>query len=1459
MSRIQFDQLTVRAPARVVSFESVQEDYRAHRAMIKIIWSGHGGRHENACTSDGRWDTSDWDYLIDQFKQPTTQRPVYGKSEYGDAYHQSTVGDHPRDRSQWYDPHAKRWSTRNIGGLRRGRDKPGHRTIKAGHYSLLPPHGQMAYCRGVDPATGRLARSDSAHFDRSSYSYPGRQVGWLFSANTTNGSKVVHCSPDDMYGRRAPWLGGAAAVRNAMGGTKHATSGAPNLMSIDELRALQTVPPSDDSHLLHNDCRFKPTADSAGATVVPGASTEGPLGILNAMQKKLHVLTELKINVPTVDKGPTDAGLRLIGLGQQWQVLFQSQAEYPELVKNMPTQLMEMNADVIPALVALMPAGVTPAQAEKNALEFMLSQYGVNASVNNRLTDPRLMKAMLDYSDNRDAMYALLQCGASFTDPQVLVHILANWRDYRQVLDEHTKHSIIECIVRSGELTNDLIFSGETEVVKQLYDLRHLPEWPPIVRELVEAVHAGRNLDLLQALSAQAQLTTDAPAAVGFSEAGCQLLHSQSFAAAITTLNGEWLKDLLSAKQSQDGSDESTAFIALMQHALNNIKRLRMSPATQRLFLTELQNQIMVRDLPLTDLQFVLFMPEVYAQLQADMQKNIMQSLFASDEAVEVLTAVQRVSLLDSLMLRGNPQYVATVLLHPAFPLMTADDDTRQCVTRFLLSAGFETLAPQVRSHLIAHFVQAFDLYAPIENRRKFDIFCVRVASCNVDAFHLFPWETLAMQDQQVLSVARALTVDKIQTYSLVIDHFYHQVSEMSNFRHPRQTKAREPLAELSKALQALPHHTAFANQSDLSLPAEQYQQLVQLIKRCLDCVMSDELTAVIKRLALMLKHLNQENAVIQHGNSDGEMLAQLPTQAFDIAAVDRRQHMAWRRRGYEYFKATYAATDGHTDQTSVKVYSCRDLKDNALLLGLDRVTGYKMKNLQRGYTKSRVICSSAQLYQDDTIILPISVVTVAAPNLRKARQRIGLLSAIGDDYDSPADGATFMQGDKLDQAAYYKAMLSAWALSFHALNQQAMANGKRSIVVAPLLGGGAFLAGQPAEVKLDAIKQNILAMITAYNAQPQPHLPELHLCLPKMGAGDRDSAFEYIKSILPELPLCNGRLVISQSDLFDLTYRTYAHESFDRDTMDVALVNPASDHVPGGGCYSERTSNLYGMAAYSRFDGVARNQPGGFNPGPMALEEQLAHVTSLMYSQCASMNPEHLRFSSIAAVTVNDDGSTEQKPDATLDNVAKHGDSSVVGFLAKNLPPLYPYAAVTAVTPPASPVPHPPAFAPPPPPPRAPSVAARQARVARAATRESVHAREHRMIAPHQYLSEMSRLVLLLNKSQSAFSSLFRSSKFKTVLAKLSLEKSGVPYRAVSPYLAMILLAAVSTRDGKVQMKHTDEGKAAVAALNKSFSVFATIVRDKVAAVEGQPLTYGDIQTYAINTPTFGNRGRRG
>ncbi|MDF1797309.1 MAG: hypothetical protein P1U63_12305 [Coxiellaceae bacterium] len=1399
MSRIQFDQLNVRARARVVSYDSALADYRAHRAMIKIIWSGFGGEHENAPDSDGRWDNADWQFLIKQFKSPATVRPIHGGSFKGQGYHQSSFNDDPRDRSQWYDYKNQRWITRSIAGKPRGAYKPRYQTIKAGHYSLLPPHGQMQYCRGMDPSSGLLAtRTNPAHFDKSSFSFPGRQIGWLFSADPANGSQVRHCSPGDMYGRRVPHLGGASAVRYAMNNTVYRSSGQPPLMSIDELRKLHSAPRVDGKQLAHNDCRFKPTLAAAAAIVVPGGKSEGWLGILNGVEKKLLVLSELSVNLPLVDKASTAKEIGTYGLAVQWEALYRAKRLYPELLASMPTQLMEVDHSVLLHLKTLVP-GSSDEQKEKNALDFVLSRYGLNVVVHYQLNNPCLMQEMWRYSDNRDAMYALLQCGASVDNPAVLKHVLEHWRDYRQVLDQQTQQRIIASIL-SEQLTDDLIFSGDTDFIKQLYALLDLPGWPPLMRKLVTDAHAGNAVSVFKTLY---------DADIGFSDAGRQRLYLQAFVAAVVKLDGDWLHRQLQEQQSREGCDEKTAFLALMQQTLTNIKQLHLTPANQDLFIAELQGQIVRRHIAAKDLQLLLFIPEIFQRLTAGFQQEVMDAVFIVVDgvpALEALNVTQQIALLNLLLPDGNPDYVTQVLLRDDFPLEVLDPATRAKVTQFVLSDGFSDLTAVSQGALFSQLLKSFELYVPHSDHAQFRVFCRRMVACDVSLL------------------------------AHVIDYFIKPLQAHSIIN-------RKPISVLTKlveVLASLPSQREFTERGGVILSIEQYQQTEYLLQRCKQYKLSDGLQQALQHLTGVLARVQQENSCIQLGETEGEMLACLPRSVMNISRVDRDAHIAWRKSGYDYFKQAYAASGGHTEQASVKVYALDDMGSGVLLRGLDRSSGYRLENNLRSETKKRVICSSARLYKDEATILPVSIVSVVAPNLRKNTP---------GQYDSPSDARQFMTGKGLNQPAYYAAMYSAWALSFHALSQQAKGNDKRSIVVTPLLGGGAFLAGHPLKVRNVAIALNVIAMIKAYNAQPRPELPELHLCLPKMNASDPEGAFEYIQTILHELPPCKGRLVISQSDVFDLTYQTYAQDGFDADEYNVALVNPSSDHVPGGGCYAERKTSHFGRPSYSHRDAVATNRPGTFNPRPMALEEQLGQVTSFMYSQCASMNPEHLRFSVIERVKMSEEGSIVAAGD-TLDKRVSE-DRSVQHHLATKLPELYPMRYSTGAPDPRKP--HKP-------PPRAPkrvqtaaagAVVAPQLSKSAKVTAVSADVPKPETTTPLVYYRQFLFLLAELRSCYAGKScGVLHRDKFKTfdkqLTALVSKSNGGVPLEEVPKYLTCLLLAAVCSHNGKLKHKFTSSGEAVVKALNSSYPLFSQEVHNKLGMGGDEHLRYQHIVQYA-------------
>ena len=216
MSR-SFDSHHVHTRSIKVDPQSANDLLRSHNLLVKIIWSGFGEKnhaseqHPNTAPSCGQWDVFDWKYLVDQLNNPAHNRPVYGLSDNGHHHNYTVMGDQ-RDRRRYFDPTTQQIVYRAIHSAR-GRSKPGIETIKAGSYTLLPPHGQMTYCRGLNPTTGRTARSGTAHYNSTTRSFPGFQIGWLFSADSADGGVFKHCCETDMFARRLPWLGNNAACR----------------------------------------------------------------------------------------------------------------------------------------------------------------------------------------------------------------------------------------------------------------------------------------------------------------------------------------------------------------------------------------------------------------------------------------------------------------------------------------------------------------------------------------------------------------------------------------------------------------------------------------------------------------------------------------------------------------------------------------------------------------------------------------------------------------------------------------------------------------------------------------------------------------------------------------------------------------------------------------------------------------------------------------------------------------------------------------------------------------------------------------------------------------------------------------------------------------------------------------------------------------------------------------------
>ncbi|MDF1759080.1 MAG: hypothetical protein P1U40_00930 [Coxiellaceae bacterium] len=1409
MSRPQFDQINIRAKAKVVSNERVQADYAAHNALIKIIWSGFGTRHTNRHTSSGVWDTADWDYIIAQLRDPANNRPVYGSSRNGGGYHYTKMGDE-RNRSIRFDPVSMQWGTRHV-NVYRGMPKPGKLTIKAGHYTLLPPHGRMTYCRGIDPVTGILAKPSADYYQAASRSFPGRQIGWLFSANPTDGGVLTHCSTKDMYGRRLPWLGGERAVRHAMRSSVYAGTAGPRLISVDQLRSEQKAIPTDT--LSHNDCRYKASLRSATGIVIPGstlATSEGLLGGFNAVHKKLYVLHSLGIDLPVLRKSPYDADIKKVSLKQQWIYLLAAFG-MTDLFNATKTQLMTINQSAFHHLVSTKKTwdpGLSDQEYERQTIQFILHCYGLRQYiVHHQLDNPELLRRIVAEGSNYDAVYAMVQCGASIEHPDVINHLVQRWQQYRQILDLTQRERVIQHTLQH-QLASDLVLRGKTKLIQSLSITGHIANMPPPLQQLLNDVKHGNQLGVIRCLFEQ---QSAADPCITVSDELREMLFVKSFFYAVTTHNIDWINQtvlaqltLMATYQIEDGVK------VLLAKTIGEPDSLTANDFTWRIFVDSLPGVISELGLDISIMQPLLLNRKMFSRLPGDYQQQLLASGAMDDDRLSVLTAQQFKQLFNTLEITKHAPFLVKLLLHSDFPVTQLDDELCAKVTQFIISPQFNALSTDQKRYLIARYTQQFELYVPFDSSMQFNAYCERIAENNPAMFSVFIELPLWLDDEKIASIARHIKPAYLQQFSVVINYHCEKVSALSSL-HFRQRKAIMALTNLTQELAGLT--PIYMANEDVLLPTEQRLALVLTLNTLEKYKMSRDLKLSLRQLRSVMNGLVKENCTLELGTTDHAMLAELPINAFDTTRVDRAAHLMWRKRAYDYFKLTQS--EGSDEQSSVNVYACGVIEDPVLLMGLDRASGYAIKPEDRGYTKQRVICSNAQLFQDEDRIIPISIASMVAPNLR-----------IDARYGNVADRQAFVTRSQLNKPRYYQAMLKTWALGLYALNQQAAANGKNTIMISPLLGGGAYLDGQPQAVVEAAIVLNLKAMIDAYNAQPQTHLPELHICLPSLGVGERNT-LEFIDSVRDQLPAMKGRLVLSQSDIFEMSYRTAA--KIDHATTSISLVNPASDHVPGGGCYRDMMTN-YMRQRFSHANASKANCPGEINTRPMAFEEQLAHVTNFMYSQSASMNPEHLLCSRVHEVKVNEVGVT----DVTGRTLATgRRDRSVLSRLVMGLKHVYPRSL--RMTMPEANVPVISAVFEEK---KAEHVSPQPVAMTRS---RSLPTAPHRCISSAEFQTQLLLLISALKHGSSSIYNLFHGDKFSTIRRRVS-HLTDITEASVKIHLAEIIKVALTARGVS---SITGSGGEAVLHVNGRFAAFGQIIKQHLG-FQHRHVEYEDLQRFA-------------
>lgn len=350
-------------------------------------------------------------------------------------------------------------------------------------------------------------------------------------------------------------------------------------------------------------------------------------------------------------------------------------------------------------------------------------------------------------------------------------------------------------------------------------------------------------------------------------------------------------------------------------------------------------------------------------------------------------------------------------------------------------------------------------------------------------------------------------------------------------------------------------------------------------------------------------------------------------TNLTNLPSFNLGTNVRTRKQSYDAFQ-----TDSKLQQLTaqdrkagVRVYS--SLPEQDISATLSRKDGYAIPPSERHKTRERVIASKAHYIANSSGDFhpqnPVSatMLTSCAPNLRKSNNI----------PENPNDYKSFIKSNgNLNADAYREEMKKVWTRFFFAANEEAKRTGKRIDVITPLAGGGAYLDGLPPAEKEKAKRIIAETMIEAANNPSFQNIGEIHLSIPNQPDGSDSPDFALIEDVMSK-STSQKSVTLSNTDM--LTLGRHMTQS----GKEIAICNPGSDHVPGGGAYNDRGRKLSnGSHSYDRQRGASPNNPGEFNSHPKALEEQLGQVSNFLYVQNKDQNPSHFDFVKIPSTILS-------------------------------------------------------------------------------------------------------------------------------------------------------------------------------------------------------------------------------
>lgn len=639
----------------------------------------------------------------------------------------------------------------------------------------------------------------------------------------------------------------------------------------------------------------------------------------------------------------------------------------------------------------------------------------------------------------------------------------------------------------------------------------------------------------------------------------------------------------------------------------------------------------------------------------------INRQLLAMDDLQDAEFERRAMLMLRYMPYRNGVDLMGRLLSQPrlTFAMLEHDRALLKRVAGFVVGHDFSNLPLAQQGILLNKFS---NMPWHDESPLAFSRFTGQLNRVNPEQFKQYLESDRPFKPAQLSVLAKAIQLPQIALFAVLLQRHVACIESLSRLRSKRA--ALPALRLMNEALQALQLNDHEGTGYIVS--PEHEEKMQHAIEACVSqqAKMSPDLWHVLVALQKVYDKRLHLNPVLNLSVTGEPVVARLPQMAFDVSrqtGADNEALSNWRKQAHDHFRGA-AQTDAATVaafQNSVEVYSCINSNNkagvNALVKSLDRKSGYAMTAFERPYTKQRVICSDALLYNAADDIQAIGLATLVAPNLRRSQ------------HGSMIEVNRYIDVTGLNEQKYYEAVYNACRLAFHGLQQRAKRVGKKSIVISPLLGMGAYLYGQKDAIKRQAIKVSVNAMMAAFSAAAGDELAELHLCAPLSAIGANFEPYDYIKQLQREgkLSQVSRPFVVSQSNAFELAALT--QDVLDGDEHDVALLNPGSDHVPGGGCYDDHKR------------AVASNTPGCFTARARALEEQLAHVTNFMYSQCASMNAEHLTMDRLHAVSISAAGEVHAQSHSYAEQLGVDAHTPVQQVLSERFKAIYDPAAYRA------------------------------------------------------------------------------------------------------------------------------------------------------------------------------------